>query len=124
MQRTFSSPKARRWRKSTARTSIISWRSTADAVVVAPAVAKNLLQSSFTNFCPLEMILKKIGVGRRSGTPGYAEPALSITIFRSRHEARRLIRVVASAVSAEIAADRSEEHTSELQSHSFISYAV
>ena len=27
-------------------------------------VGFNLLQSSFTNFCPLEMILKKIGVGR------------------------------------------------------------
>ena len=27
-------------------------------------VGFNLLQSSFTNFCPLEMILKKLGVGR------------------------------------------------------------
>jgi len=27
-------------------------------------VGFNLLQSSFTNFCPLEMILRKIGVGR------------------------------------------------------------
>ena len=26
-------------------------------------VGFNLLQSSFTNFCPLEMILRKIGVG-------------------------------------------------------------
>ena len=26
-------------------------------------VGFNLFQSSFTNFCPLEMILKKIGVG-------------------------------------------------------------
>ncbi len=26
-------------------------------------VGFNLLQSSFTNFCPLEMILKKFGVG-------------------------------------------------------------
>lgn len=26
-------------------------------------VGFNLLQSSFTNFCPLEMILKKLGVG-------------------------------------------------------------
>ena len=26
-------------------------------------VGFNLLQSSFTNFCPLEMILKKMGVG-------------------------------------------------------------
>ena len=33
-------------------------------------VGFNLLQSSFTNFCPLEMILKKIGVGQRSTTPG------------------------------------------------------
>jgi hypothetical protein len=31
-------------------------------------VGFNLLQSSFTNFCPLEMILKKIGVGQSSGT--------------------------------------------------------
>jgi len=33
-------------------------------------VGFNLLQSSFTNFCPLEMILKKIGVGQSLGTPG------------------------------------------------------
>ena len=33
-------------------------------------VGFNLLQSSFTNFCLLEMILKKIGVGQGSGTPG------------------------------------------------------
>jgi Protein of unknown function (DUF2892) len=33
-------------------------------------VGFNLLQSSFTNFCPLEMILKKIGVGQTSGTRG------------------------------------------------------
>ena len=33
-------------------------------------VGFNLLQSSFTNFCPLELILKKIGVGQGSGTPG------------------------------------------------------
>ena len=26
-------------------------------------VSFNLLQSSFTNFCPLEIVLKKIGVG-------------------------------------------------------------
>jgi len=26
-------------------------------------VGFNLLQSSFTNFCPLEMVLKKVGVG-------------------------------------------------------------
>jgi len=26
-------------------------------------VGFNLLQSSFTNFCPLEIILKKLGVG-------------------------------------------------------------
>ena len=33
-------------------------------------VGFNLLQSSFTNFCPLEMILKKIGVGQSLDTPG------------------------------------------------------
>jgi hypothetical protein len=33
-------------------------------------VGFNLLQSSFTNFCPLELILKKMEVGQRSGTPG------------------------------------------------------
>ncbi len=40
-------------------------------------VGLNLLQSSFTNFCPLEMILRKLGVGgsccgdeKKSGTPG------------------------------------------------------
>ncbi len=27
-------------------------------------VGFNLLQSSFTNFCPLELILRKVGVGR------------------------------------------------------------
>ena len=27
-------------------------------------VGLNLLQSSFTNFCPLEIVLKKIGVGK------------------------------------------------------------
>jgi hypothetical protein len=27
-------------------------------------VGVNLLQSSFTNFCPLEMILKKLGAGK------------------------------------------------------------
>ncbi len=30
-------------------------------------VGFNLLQSSFTNFCPLEFILKKCGVGRDAG---------------------------------------------------------
>lgn len=30
-------------------------------------VGFNLLQSSFTNFCPLEIILKKLGVGAESG---------------------------------------------------------
>ncbi|HEX9047199.1 MAG TPA: DUF2892 domain-containing protein [Verrucomicrobiae bacterium] len=30
-------------------------------------VGFNLLQSSFTNFCPLEIILKKLGVGRDCG---------------------------------------------------------
>jgi Protein of unknown function (DUF2892) len=29
-------------------------------------VGFNLLQSSFTNFCPLEIVLKKLGVGRGS----------------------------------------------------------
>ena len=31
-------------------------------------VGFNLLQSSFTNFCPLEMILKKVGVGASCGS--------------------------------------------------------
>jgi Inner membrane protein YgaP-like, transmembrane domain len=30
-------------------------------------VGFNLLQSSFTNFCPLEMILRKVGVGTERG---------------------------------------------------------
>ena len=30
---------------------------------VTAFVGFNLLQSSFTNFCPLELVLKKIGVG-------------------------------------------------------------
>jgi hypothetical protein len=29
-------------------------------------VGFNLLQSSFTNFCPLEMILKKLGIGKEA----------------------------------------------------------
>ena len=30
-------------------------------------VGANLLQSSFTRFCPLEKILEKLGVGRNDG---------------------------------------------------------
>lgn len=30
-------------------------------------VGFNLIQSSFTRFCPLELILKKLGVGRSNG---------------------------------------------------------
>jgi len=32
-------------------------------------VGFNLLQSSFTNLCPLEMILRRLGVGSRSVGP-------------------------------------------------------
>jgi hypothetical protein len=38
-------------------------------------VGFNLLQSSFTNFCPLEIILKKIGVGRDRDSGCEARPA-------------------------------------------------
>jgi hypothetical protein len=31
-------------------------------------VGFNLLQSSFTNFCPLEMMLRKMGVAREGGS--------------------------------------------------------
>lgn len=34
---------------------------------VTAFVGFNLLQSSFTNFCPLETILRKLGVGSESG---------------------------------------------------------
>jgi hypothetical protein len=34
---------------------------------VTAFVGFNLLQSSFTNFCPLEIVLKKIGVGGSCG---------------------------------------------------------
>jgi len=34
---------------------------------VTAFVGLNLLQSSFTNFCPLEIVLKKIGVGGSCG---------------------------------------------------------
>jgi hypothetical protein len=34
----------------------------------AAFVGFNLLQSSFTNFCPLEIILRKLGVGRDGGS--------------------------------------------------------
>lgn len=30
-------------------------------------VGFNLVQSSFTNFCPLELILKKCGIGKDTG---------------------------------------------------------
>ena len=40
-------------------------------------VGVNLVQSSFTNFCPLEMILRKAGIGREavSGVQDKPEPA-------------------------------------------------
>ncbi len=38
-------------------------------------VGFNLLQSSFTNFCPLEIILEKVGVDRDRGNCGEARPA-------------------------------------------------
>ena len=38
-------------------------------------VGVNLLQSSFTNFCPLEIILRKCGVGTDEGTCCAAKPA-------------------------------------------------
>ena len=38
-------------------------------------VGFNLLQSSFTNFCPLELILKMVGVGRNAGSCCGSEPA-------------------------------------------------
>jgi hypothetical protein len=36
-------------------------------------VGFNLLQSSFTNFCPLEMVLKRLGIG--GGCCGAERPA-------------------------------------------------
>jgi hypothetical protein len=36
-------------------------------------VGFNLLQSSFTNFCPLEIVLKKIGVGKSCCENGKSE---------------------------------------------------
>ncbi len=41
---------------------------------VTAFVGFNLLQSSFTNFCPLEMILKKLGAGRDAGSCCAAKP--------------------------------------------------
>jgi hypothetical protein len=38
-------------------------------------VGFNLLQSSFTNFCPLEIILKKCGVGCEAGSCCGKSPA-------------------------------------------------
>ena len=35
----------------------------------AAFVGINLLQSSFTNFCPLEMVLKKLGAGVDPASP-------------------------------------------------------
>ncbi len=37
-------------------------------------VGFNLLQSSFTNFCPLEMILRKVGVGGSTSCCTAKEP--------------------------------------------------
>lgn len=34
-------------------------------------VGFNLLQSSFTNFCPLEMILRKLGMGVERGSDNH-----------------------------------------------------
>ncbi|RMH22229.1 MAG: DUF2892 domain-containing protein [Acidobacteria bacterium] len=34
--------------------------------LVTAFVGFNLLQSAFTGFCPLEMVLSRLGVGRRS----------------------------------------------------------
>ncbi len=42
-------------------------------------VGFNLLQSSFTNFCPLEMILRKLGVG---GSCCATEPAPKATLSK------------------------------------------
>src|SRR5439155_1379484 len=47
-------------------------------------VGFNLLQSSFTNFCPLEMILRKIGVGQGSGTPAKCECTLYDSSWHQR----------------------------------------
>lgn len=41
-------------------------------------VGFNLLQSSFTNFCPLEMILSRLGVGRSRCTDEKAGPVLGL----------------------------------------------
>ena len=38
-------------------------------------VGFNLLQSSFTNFCPLAIILKRCGAGREAGNCCGANPA-------------------------------------------------
>ena len=38
-------------------------------------VCLNLFQSSFTNFCPLEIFLKRIGVGRDAGSCCASSPA-------------------------------------------------
>lgn len=37
-------------------------------------VGANLLQSSFTNFCPLEIVLKKIGIGMDCSCDNQAGP--------------------------------------------------
>ncbi len=35
-------------------------------------VGFNLLQSSFTNFCPLELVLRKLGIGAEAGSASAA----------------------------------------------------
>lgn len=37
-------------------------------------VGFNLLQSSFTNFCPLEMVLRKVGAGAEGKTSPSGQP--------------------------------------------------
>ena len=44
-------------------------------------VGFNLLQSSFTNFCPLEIILKKLGVGQGRGCN---EKNLAVRVIRDK----------------------------------------
>jgi hypothetical protein len=57
-------------------------------------VGFNLLQSSFTNFCPLEIILKKCGVGKDAGSccPGNDCERIAQLRMLQRHKRRSLER--------------------------------
>src|ERR1051326_4907593 len=60
-------------------------------------------------------------VGSATGTPGKSDDDLDVEHFSKEHRLPKSVSVLLRMLRVGM---RSEEHTSELQSHSFISYAV